>query len=67
MNEREGGGLGLFHSEWWGPSLRDPRGRQRREGGGARGGHGRRGAKLLERADMSGVSSNFVKKYVRGS
>jgi hypothetical protein len=25
------------------------------------------GAKLLERADMSGVSSNFVKKFVWGS
>jgi hypothetical protein len=26
--EREEGGLGLFRSERWGPSLRDPRGRR---------------------------------------
>jgi hypothetical protein len=66
MNGRERGPRvlhGPTGTERTAPSVWDPRGRA----GGVREGATGGGAKLLERADMSGVSSNFVKKFVWGS
>jgi hypothetical protein len=63
--ERGGGSAGFAGpagTKRMAPSVPDPRGRGPRER--ARGGHGR--GELLEMADMSGVFSNFVKKFVWG-
>jgi hypothetical protein len=62
--EREGGeGTGEKGSVFLEASVRDPRDRGAREGG-ARG--PREGAKLLERADMSEVSSKFCEEVCLG-